>query len=63
MGTNFDISPPRDSKVEFPRTAEGFVRRIVFYAGATVAVLCALVVVSSIAVAIVSVVERVIHAH
>jgi hypothetical protein len=63
MGTNFDISPPRDSKVEFPRTAEGIVRRIVFYAGATVAVLCALVVVSSIAVAIVSIAERAIHAH
>jgi hypothetical protein len=63
MGSNFDISPPRDSKVEFPRTAEGFVRRIVFYAGAAIAIACALLVVSSIAVALVSIGKRILHIH
>lgn len=61
MATNFDISPPRDSKVAFPPTAEGLVRRIVFYAAATIALLCALIVVSSIVVAAVSIFRRALH--
>jgi hypothetical protein len=63
MGSNFDLTPSRDAKVEFPPTAEGLVRRIVFYAGAVIAVACALVVLSSIAVAFVSIGKRLLDLH
>lgn len=63
MGTNFDLTPSPDDKVAFPPTAEGFLRRIIFYAGAAVAIVCALVVISSIAVALVGIGERLLHGH
>jgi hypothetical protein len=59
----FDVAPPRDQKIEFPRTAEGHFRRVVFYVGAAIAALCALAVVGSIAVAVGSVVAKLLHLH
>lgn len=63
MGTNFDLTPSPDDKVEFPPTAGGFLRRVVFYAGAVIAAVCALVIISSIAVALVSVGRTLLHGH
>jgi hypothetical protein len=60
---NFDISPPRDAKVEFPPTAEGYLRRAVFYACAAVAGLCALAVIASVGVALAKVVGQALHIH
>jgi hypothetical protein len=63
MGSNFDLTPSRDDKVEFPPTAEGRIRRVVFYAGAAIAAICGLVILSSIAVAFVSIGKQLLHLH
>jgi hypothetical protein len=60
---NFDISPSRDTKVEFPPTAEGYLRRAVFYAGAAIAALCGLAVLASIGVAAAKIVGQFLHIH
>jgi hypothetical protein len=60
---NFDVSPSRDTKIEFPPTGEGFLRRIVFYAGAAIAGLCGLVVIGSIGVAAAKIVAQLLHIH
>lgn len=60
---NFDVSPSRDTKVEFPSTGEGYLRRVVFYVGAAIAGLCGLVVVGSIGVAAAKIVAQLLHLH
>lgn len=59
----FDLTPARDVKLHFPRTAEGFLRRVVFYAGAAIAGLCGLAVVASIGVAAAKVISQMLHLH
>ncbi|MGP8232289.1 MAG: hypothetical protein ACLQL2_06430 [Methylovirgula sp.] len=60
---NFDLIPSRDDKVEFPATAEGYLRRIVFYAAATLAALCGVAIVGSVGVALVSAAIKLLHPH
>jgi hypothetical protein len=60
---NFDVSPSRDTKIEFPPTGEGYLRRVVFYAGAAIAGLCGLVVVGSIGVAAAKIIALLLHIH
>jgi hypothetical protein len=60
---NFDVTPSRDTKIEFPSTGEGYLRRVVFYAGAAIAGLCGLVVVGSIGVAAAKIVAQLLHIH
>ncbi len=58
---HFDLTPSRDDKVEFPPTAEGHLRRVVFFAGAAVAALCGLAIAASLVVALVSVGAKLLH--
>ncbi len=58
---HFDLTPSRDDKVEFPPTAEGYLRRIVFFGAATLAALCGLAIVASVAVALFSAVFKLLH--
>ncbi len=58
---HFDLIPSRDDKVQFPPTAEGYLRRVVFFAGAAVAALCGLAIAASLAVALVSVGAKLLH--
>ncbi len=60
---NFDVSPSRDDKVEFPPTGEGYLRRVVFYVAAAIAGLCGLAVVGSIGVAAAKIVGQLLHIH
>ncbi|MEI9916842.1 MAG: hypothetical protein WDN29_14780 [Methylovirgula sp.] len=59
----FDLTPARDVKLEFPPTAEGYLRRIVFYIGAAIAGLCGLAVVASIGVAAAKIIGQLLHIH
>ncbi len=59
----FDLTPARDVKLEFPPTAEGRLRRIVFYTAAAIAVLCGLAVVASLGVAAVTIIGQLLHIH
>ncbi len=60
---NFDLTPARDVKLEFPPTVEGFLRRIVFYAGAAIAGVCGLAVLASIGVAAAKIIGQMLHIH
>jgi hypothetical protein len=60
---HFDLTPSRDDKIEFPATAEGRLRRIVFLAGATVAALCGLAIAASLVVALVAAGAKLLHPH
>ncbi len=59
----FDLTPARDVKLEFPPTAEGHLRRIVFYIGAGIAGLCGLAVIASIGVAAAKIIGQLLHIH
>ncbi len=58
---HFDLFPQRDQKIVFPPTAEGYMRRVVFYGGAAVAGLCGLAIAASIVVAAASVLAKLFH--
>ena len=58
---HFDLTPSRSTKIEFPPTAEGHFRRVVFYIGAGIAALCGLAIAASIVLALVRVAGALLH--